>query len=81
MFCMGVQITVRDVDPQVYREFKAEVVRRGFTLGSALNLAMLKFKAELRKKRPSFMSLHKPFHGGKGTEHVSEEIDSILYGE
>lgn len=81
MFNMGVQVTIRDVDPEVFREFKAETVRRGLTLGAAMNLAMEKFRSELRKKRPRFTSLAKPMHWGKGTEHVSEEVDAILYGE
>lgn len=42
---------------------------------------MKKFRSELTKKRPKFTTLAKPFHGGKGTEHVSEKVDSILYGE
>ena len=74
------QITVRDVDQEVFREFKAEAVKRGLTMGSALTLAMEKFKAELTKKRQKFTAL-KPVSWGKGTEQVSEEVDKILYGE
>jgi len=40
---------------------------------------MEKLRSELRRKRPKFTSLARPTHWGKGTEHVSEEIDSILY--
>jgi len=28
-----------------------------------------------------FTALLKPFDGGKGSEHVSEEADAIMYGE
>ena len=80
MFYMGTQITVRDVDSEVFREFKAEAVKRGLTIGSALTLAMEKFRSELNKKRPPFTVL-KPVAWGKGTEQVSEEVDKILYGE
>lgn len=80
MFYMSTQITVRDVDQEVFREFKAEAIKRGLTMGSALTIAMEKFKAELTKKKPKFTSL-KPVPWGKGTEHVSEEVDKILYGE
>ena len=78
---MGVQITIRDVDEKVFREFKSEAVRKGFTLGTAITFAMQKFRAELEKKRPLFTELVTPFDGGKGSEHVSEEVDSIMYGE
>ncbi|MEK6899624.1 MAG: hypothetical protein AABX05_00725 [Nanoarchaeota archaeon] len=77
---MGTQITVRDVDQEVFREFKAEAIKRGLTLGSALTLAMEKFRAELGSKKQKFTSLT-PISWGKGTEHSSEEIDRILYGE
>ena len=76
----GVLVTVRDVDPQVFREFKADAVRNGYKLGTALTLAMEKFRSELRRKKEKFTSL-KPIHWGKGSEHSSLEIDEILYGE
>lgn len=77
---MGTQITVRDVDEDIFREFKAEAIRHGLTLGSALTLAMKKFRSELLKKKLKFTSLQ-PVAWGKGTEKVSEEVDKILYGE
>lgn len=40
---MKTQITVRDVDEKVFREFKAEAVRHGLTLGTAITLAMKKY--------------------------------------
>ena len=73
------QLSVRDVDEDIFREFKAAVVRSKLKLGGALNLAMMKFKAELEKKRT--LPPLKPFHGGKGTEHVSEQVDEILYSD
>ncbi len=79
MLNMGTQITVREVDPDTFREFKAEATKRGITLGVALTLAMEKFKTELGGKRK--LMLWKPTPWGKGTEHVSEEVDKILYGE
>lgn len=80
MFYMGTQITVRDVDSEVFREFKAEAIKKGLTLGSALTIAMGKFRNELGKKKQKFTSL-KPIAWGKGTEQVSEQVDQILYGE
>lgn len=77
---MKTQITVRDVDAGAYKEFKADAIRNGLTLGGALTLAMEKFRSELTKKR-SKLSDFKPVDWGKGTERVSEEVDAILYGE
>ncbi len=79
MLNMGIQITVREVDEQVFREFKSEATKQGLTIGSALTLAMEKFRTNLQKKK-KFTSL-KPISWGKGTERLSEQIDEILYGE
>lgn len=73
------QITVRDVDKDVFREFKADAMRQGLTIGGALNIAMEKFRTQLGNKR-KFTSL-KPVDWGKGTEHLSEEVDKVLYGD
>ena len=78
MFNMGVQVTIRNVDPTVFREFKSNAMKRGMKLGSALTLAMEKFMST--QKREKFTTL-KPVPWGKGTERVSEQIDEILYGE
>ncbi len=77
---MGTQITVREVDPKVFQEFKAEATRFGLTIGTALTLAMEKFKAELQRKKGRFTAL-RPMPWGKGTERLSEEVDAILYRE
>lgn len=74
------QITVRDVNPQVFQEFKAAAVDNGMRLGIALTLAMEKLRSELLRKKFKFTSL-KPVDWGKGTERVSEEVDQILYGK
>ena len=71
------QITVRNVDSDAFREFKAEATRRGMKLGTALTLAMERFKLEKRKSK---LTDWKSTNWGKGTEHLSEEVDEILYG-
>lgn len=76
---MGVQITVREVNQEVFREFKAEATRQGLTIGTALTLAMEKFRNELGKKQD--FTLWQPTSWGEGTEKISQEIDEILYGE
>lgn len=71
------QISVRDVDEEVYKEFKAKSVKEGLKLGKALTLAMKEWLEE-EKKGKSFLKL-KPFDWGEGTEKASREIDEVLY--
>ena len=78
MLHMGIQITIRDVNPEVFKEFKAEAVQKGIKLGTAITLAMEKFHSEMKQKRPKFTNL-KPVDWGKGTKHVSQEVDAIFY--
>ena len=76
--CM--QLSVKEVDEKIFREFKAEAIKDGFKVGKALNLAMKLWLDKIEKKpKVSFLDL-KPSHWGKGTERTSEEIDKILYG-
>jgi len=73
------QVSVKNVDETVFREFKAESIRDGLKIGSAITLAM-KLMLEKKEKKPkmSFLDL-KPTDWGKGSERTSEEIDKILY--
>lgn len=75
---MATQITVRDVDEHVFREFKAEAVKQGMTLGSALTLAMGHFTSLLSGKRAK-LTAYRPVAWGAGTARVSEQVDDILY--
>ena len=75
-------ITVRDIEDIVFRDFKAEAVRDGTTLGNAVTMAMklwLEHYKEDRTKKKNLLNL-KPFDWGKGTENSSLEVDDILYG-
>jgi len=73
------QLTVKDVNEKVFREFKSEAVREGFNVGEALNLAMTLWIYRTQKKpRMSLLNL-KPKDWGKGTEKLSEEADEVLY--
>ena len=38
-------ITIRDVDPEAFQEFKSAAIQRKMKLGVALTLAMEKFRA------------------------------------
>ena len=74
-------ITIRDVDENIFRRFKAEAVKEGIQLGRALTRAMkfwLKRKTQVKPKK-NLLEL-KPFDWGKGTERSSIEVDQILYG-
>ena len=73
------QLSVKGVDKDIFREFRAESVREGLNVGSALTMAM-KLMLERKHKKPKMSILDlKPRRWGKGTERTSEEIDKILY--
>ena len=71
-------ISIRGVNEDIFKEFKAKAVEDGMTVGQALNLAMENWAWKSGKKR-SILDF-KPTNWGKGTERTSEEIDEILYG-
>lgn len=72
------QLSVRDIDETIFREFKAQAVKEKVNVGTALTLAM---KNWIEKKTPkkSFLSI-KPIDLGPGTENLSQEVDKVLYG-
>ena len=73
------QLSIKNVEQEIFREFKAESVRDGLEVGESLNMAMkLWIDAHQRKPRMSFLNL-KPKDWGKGAERLSEEIDKVLY--
>ena len=73
-------ITIRNISRKIYQEFKAEAARRGLKIGEALTLAMQEFMKSEKKKTLSILDFE-PFDWGEGTETVSEDIDTILYGD
>jgi len=73
------QVSVKDVEDQTFREFKAESVREGLKIGKALTLAMkLWLEKGTKKPRVSLLEL-RPKRWGKGTELTSGEIDKVAY--
>jgi hypothetical protein len=73
------QMSVKNVEEKVFRDFKAESVREGLNVGKALTLAM-KMWLENKHRKPKLSLLKfEPNDWGKGTEMTSEEIDKILY--
>ena len=74
-------LTVREVDRDVFREFKAESVRSGIKLGKALSLAMEYWLRKTKMRKKISLLDYKPEGWGEGTKHTSQEIDKIIYGE
>lgn len=75
-------ITVRDVDEEVLRKFKAAITVDKMKMGQALTKAMKEWiRQKERSERVGLTSLlrAKPFDWGRGTEKISKEIDEILY--
>jgi hypothetical protein len=73
------QLSVKNVEEEVFREFKAQSVREGMKVGDSLSLAM-KLWIQRKSKKPRIKALNvTPTKWGKGTEKTSEEIDQILY--
>lgn len=76
-------ISVRDVDTEAFRQFRAMSIRERLKIGEALTIAMKKLMEEKKKKDnmgvSSLLTL-KPFDFGKGNEKLSKEVDKILYG-
>jgi len=74
------QITIKNVDENTFREFKAVAIRNGIKLGTALTMAIEKFKDGLQKKHYRFTAI-KPTKWGRDSKRISVEIDEILYGD
>lgn len=73
------QVSIKNVNEHIFREFKAESVREKMPIGKVLALAMKQWM-ERKKKKPKLSILHlKSTSWGKGTERLSEEADSVLY--
>ncbi len=80
-------IGVREVDKEIFERYKALALARRMKLGAALTLAMKKMldnskinhKKENLKKAQALLKM-KPIDFGPGSEHLSEQIDEILYG-
>lgn len=79
---MRVHASFRDVDEEVFKDFKAilahESMKSGDALTEAMRLFLKQFKKS-RKKKQGLMDL-KPIDFGNGSEHSSKEIDEVVYG-
>ncbi|MGI0046900.1 MAG: hypothetical protein ACREBB_06910 [Nitrosotalea sp.] len=75
-------ITVRDVDEQVLRNFRARAIQKKMKMGDAITDAMKRWVKEVDRQGTDSRILlkAKPFDWGQGTHKTSKEIDEILYG-
>jgi len=77
---MKTQITVKEVNKEVFNELKAEAIKRKINVGTALTLAIENWLSSLKKTKKSLLDW-KPTNYGSGTEKLSEEVDEVLYGD
>lgn len=75
-------ITIRNIDDELYREFKAEAIRTGTTIGTAINSAIQMWLDQKKKRTLKYSFLdYKAVDYGEGTENLSETYKQYLYGE
>ena len=79
MYCMIP--TIRNLDPEAYRALKARAALSGRTIGDLMSEAIQTYLAgpDPFAKRASLRDLT-PEDAGPGSEHLSDEIDAIVYG-
>lgn len=74
--------TIRNLDEQVYRALRARAVLQGRTVGDLINEAMRAYLARAPEgERTSTLRALRPEPYPQGNESLSEEIDTVVYGE
>jgi len=73
--------TIGNLDETAYRELKARAALSGRTIGDLLNEAIRSYlsRPESLPKRASLADLI-PEPYPRGSEHLSEEVDNVVYG-
>ena len=74
-----IQVTIKNVDENVFSELKAEAARKKLPVGIALSLAIERWLSESKKPQLP-LAKWKTIEGGDKTRLLSEQVDSILYG-
>jgi plasmid stability protein len=74
--------TIRNLDETAYRELKARAALSGKPVGELVNEAIRKYlgQQEPRLRKGKSILDWRPIPFPPGNEHLSEEIDKILYG-
>lgn len=75
----GIQVTIKNVDEHAFSELKAEAAKKKLPVGRALSIAIESWLYESKKPKLPF-SKWKTIRGGPATSHLSDQVDSILYG-
>jgi hypothetical protein len=74
-------ITIRNLQDSIFRQFKAKAVEENMKLGDALTQAMESWLKEKKRTKPKGKLSDLPsWDWGPGTENSSQEIDKIVYG-
>jgi plasmid stability protein len=73
--------TIRNLDPEAYRALKARAALTGRNIGELINEAISIYLGSIPEERKtgSLKELGTEAYG-PGTEHLSEQIDDIVYG-
>jgi len=74
--------TIRNIDPESYRELKSLAALSGRNIGDLINEAIRSYLARYGAygRKGSLADL-RPVEFPEGNESLSEEIDSIVYGK
>jgi len=73
--------TVRNLDDQAYRALRARAVLERRTVGDLINEAIRGYLARNAvRKRTSTLRALRPEPFPEGNEHLSTEIDDVVYG-
>ena len=77
-----VDMTIRNLDPDAYRQLKARAALTGRTIGELVNEAIWAYLARWPVEPAERRSLKDlaPEDYGDGQERLSEEIDALVYG-
>lgn len=74
--------TIRNLDDRLYREAKARAALTGKTIGETVNEALRAYLARPDPtRRVGTLRDIEPIEYPEGNERLSEEIDSVVYGE
>jgi plasmid stability protein len=72
--------TVRNLDESAYRALRARAVMEGRTVGALITEAIRGYLARPAVPGASSLRLLRPEPYPPGSEHLSMEIDEIVYG-
>ena len=77
-----VDITIRDIDDELYREAKSRAALMETTIGRVVSMALEKWLEEQSsgRGRKSLVENLRPVRFGKGSEHSSGRVDELVYG-